>query len=178
MNSPHPDRTPRNGPTTPASGFFGMELARNLRVDSISRLQPAPPHAIEAHEPVQKAIEIMRRVRSGCLLVTRGGALVGIFTDRDLLTRILAPARPFTTPMDECMTANPVTVHPKDSVQMAIGRMEEGGYRHLPVVEDNQRPVGILSARRVVHYLVEHFPALVYNHPPDPKQVPEVPEGA
>jgi CBS domain-containing protein len=91
-----------------------MELARNLRVDSISRLQPAPPHAIEAHEPVQKAIEIMRRVRSGCLLVTRGGALVGSLTARDLLTRILATARPLTTPMDKCMTANPVTVHPKD----------------------------------------------------------------
>ncbi len=179
MTPSQPDRVPRTGSTTPPPGnFFGMELARNLRVDSISRLQPAPPHAIEVHEPVQKAIEIMRRVRSGCLLVTRGGALVGIFTDRDLLTRILAPARPLSTPMEECMTANPVAVQPKDSVQTAIGRMESGGYRHLPVVEDDHRPVGILSARRVVHYLVEHFPALVYNHPPDPKQVPDVPEGA
>ena len=44
--------------------------------------------------------------------------------------------------------------------------MEEGGYRHLPVVVDD-RPVGILSVKRIVHYLVEHFPATVYNLPPD-----------
>ncbi len=43
--------------------------------------------------------------------------------------------------------------------------MEEGGYRHLPVVVDD-KPVGILSVKRIVHYLVEHFPATVYNLPP------------
>jgi CBS domain-containing protein len=69
-------------------------------------------------------------------------------------------------------------VRPKDSVQAAIKRMEKGGYRHLPVIDELGRPVGILSARRVVHFLAEHFPALVYNHPPDPTRVPDAAEGA
>jgi predicted transcriptional regulator len=91
---------------------------------------------------------------------------------------VLAANLPATVPMAECLTANPVKVGPKDSVQIAIERMEKGGYRHLPVVDDLNRPVGILSVQRVVHYLAEHFPALVYNQPPDPSKVPDTAEGA
>ena len=78
----------------------------------------------------------------------------------------------------EVMTPNPVTVQPKESVSIALQRMEEGGYRHLPVIDEAGRPVGVLSVKRIVHYLVEHFPALVYNHPPDPTRVPDAAEGA
>jgi CBS domain-containing protein len=155
-----------------------MELSRNLRVDSVSRLGPTPPRAIEAAEPVSAAVEAMRRGKIGCLLVTRDGLLVGVFTERDLLARVLAPGLPAETPLAACMTPDPVTVQPKDSVRTAIRRMEQGGYRHLPVVDDDGRPVGVLSARRVLHYLVEHFPALVYNQPPDPSRVPDLPDGA
>ena len=80
--------------------------------------------------------------------------------------------------MAECHTPNPAKVSPNDSVQTAIERMEQGGYRHLPVVDEMNRPVGILTAQRVVHYLAEHFPALVYNQPPDPNKVPVTAEGA
>jgi hypothetical protein len=56
--------------------------------------------------------------------------------------------------------------------------MEEGGYRHLPVVDESSRVVGILSVKRIVHYLVEHFPNTVYNLPPDPNAVQQQREGA
>ena len=80
--------------------------------------------------------------------------------------------------MRAVMTPDPVTVGPKDPVRTAIRRMQKGGYRNLPVVDETGRPVGILSANRVVHYLVEHFPAIVFNQPPDPNAYPESPEGA
>jgi CBS domain-containing protein len=155
-----------------------MELSRNLRVDSVSRLGPTPPRAIEAADPVSAAVEAMRHGKVGCLLVTRDGRLAGVFTERDLLARVLARGLPPDVPMAACMTPDPVTVQPKDSVRAAIRRMEQGGYRHLPVVDDDGRPVGMLSARQVLHYLVEHFPALVYNQPPDPSRVPDLPDGA
>lgn len=155
-----------------------MELTRNLRTDSVARLQPTPPRGIDAEQPVAAAVAAMRQWNVGCLLVTRTGRLVGIFTDRDLLTRVLAPGLSLTITIAECMTADPVTVQPKDPVRTAIKRMEKGGYRHLPVIDENNRPVGILSARRVVHYLVEHFPGLVYNQPPDPNRFPDTPDGA
>jgi CBS domain-containing protein len=154
-----------------------MELSRNLKVDSVSRLEPAPPRAIDSSGTAADAVAAMREWSTGCLLVTESGRLVGIFTDRDLLTRVLAPGRPLDTPLRECMTPKPVTVEPKDSVRTAIKRMQKGGYRHLPVVGEDGRPVGVLSARRVVHYLVEHFPALVFNLPPEPDRYPDTAEG-
>lgn len=155
-----------------------MQLLRNLRIDSVARLQPTPPWSVEADRPVSDAVDLMRQEKSGCLLVTQEGRLVGIFSERDLLTRILAPGRPLDTPLSKCLTANPVTVQPKDSVRTAIQRMEKGGYRHLPVVDDDNRPVGLLSAGRVVHYLAEHFPGIVYNLPPDPTHYPDAADGA
>ena len=56
--------------------------------------------------------------------------------------------------------------------------MEEGGYRHLPVVDENGKAVGMLSVKRIIRYLVEHFPGAVYNLPPDPGAVQQEREGA
>ena len=155
-----------------------MELSLNLRVDSVSRLNPTPPRSIDASASVAEAIDVLRRERVGCLLVVRGGKLVGLFTERDLLTRVLAVRKSLAAPVAEVMTADPVTVQPKDPIRLAIKRMQSGSYRHLPVVDAESRPVGVLSVKRIVHYLAEHFPAAVYNQPPDPKQVPETAEGA
>src|SRR5712691_11624484 len=126
-----------------------MELANNLRIDSVSRLNPTPPRQVSP---------------SGCV----AEAVVGIFTERDLMKRVIAANKPLSLPVSEFMTSNPIVVHPKDPIRVAVRRMEEGGYRHLPVVNDRGRPLGILSVKRIVHYLVEHFPATVYNLPPDP----------
>ena len=51
-------------------------------------------------------------------------------------------------------------------MRAALSKMQRGGYRHLPVVDERGRPVGILSAKHIIRYIVEHFPAVVYNHPP------------
>ena len=85
---------------------------------------------------------------------------------------------PLTTPVAACMTPDPVVVHPKEPIGLAVRRMEEGGYRHLPVVDPAGRPLGVLSVKRIVHYLAEHFPTTVYNLPPDPDAIPQAPEGA
>jgi CBS domain-containing protein len=121
--------------------------------------------AVRPEELVQVAIARMLEENVGSVAVCDGEQLVGIFTERDLLRRVLAAGRPLTLPVAQCMTPNPVVVHPKDSISMAIRRMEEGGYRHLPVVVDG-KPTGILSVKRIVHYLVEHFEATVFNLPP------------
>jgi CBS domain-containing protein len=103
--------------------------------------------------------------------------VVGIFTERDLLRRVIAHGKSLDTPISAYMTSNPICVNPKDSIGCAIKRMQKGGYRHLPVVID-ERPVGILSVKRIVHYLVEHFPTMVYNLPPHRQPVPPRREGA
>lgn len=155
-----------------------MELTRNLKVESVARLNPTPPRQVDAAARVADAVERMRTEKVGCLLVVRDARLVGIFTERDLLTRVLAAGKPLDGPVHAVMTPDPVTVEMKDSIRTAVKRMQGGSYRHLPVVDGDNHPVGILSAKRVVHYLVEHFPETVYNQPPDPKRVPDTAEGA
>lgn len=147
-------------------------------VDSVSRLRPTPPRQIAVERTVADAIEIMRSERVGCLLVTRGGLLVGIFTERDLLKRVLAVGKPLTDPLIDVITENPVSVQLQDSISTALIRMRNGGYRHLPVVDEANHPIGILSAKRVVHYLVEHFPSTIYNQSPEPQRFPDSPDGA
>ena len=92
---PNSDRSRPGAPSPlPPLSLYPVELARNLRVESVSRLDPSPPHAVEDRAPVAAAVELMRRENVGCVLVTRAGRLVGVFTDRDLLTRVLATGLP------------------------------------------------------------------------------------
>jgi len=155
-----------------------MELARNLRVECVSRLAPSRPLVLERTAPVAAAVGLMRKHRVGCLLVCEGRKLVGIFTERDLLRRVIAAGLGWQTPLEAVMTPDPVGVCPKDPIRLAVRHMERGGYRHLPVVDEAGRPVGILSVKRIVRYLVEHFPATVYNLPPDSRTYPQDREGA
>jgi CBS domain-containing protein len=155
-----------------------MDLARNLKVESVSRLHPTPPRMVRLGQTVGDAVTLMRQEQVGCVLVCDARQqVVGIFTERDLMRRVLAQEKPLTSPISECMTPDPVTVHSKEPIGCAIRRMEEGGYRHLPVV-DQGKPVGILSVKRIIHYLAEHFPATVFNQPPDPGAVHQEREGA
>jgi CBS domain-containing protein len=154
-----------------------MDLARNLKVESVSRLNPSAPLQVRPSQSVADAVHVMRREGVGCVLVCEGERLVGVFTERDLMRRVLAHGKPLSLSLADCMTANPVAVHPKEPIGSAVRRMEEGGYRHLPVV-DGDKPVGLLSVKRIVHYLVEHFPGTVYNLPPDPGAVQQEREGA
>jgi CBS domain-containing protein len=155
-----------------------MDLARNLKIDSVSRLHPAPPLQVSPTATVVEAVKALRKEDFGCLLVCDQGRLVGIFTERDLLRRVLAVDKPLSLTVGECMTPNPVVVHSKESIGTVVRKMEEGGYRHLPVVDEHGQPIGILSVKRVVHYLVEHFPGTIYNLPPDPSVVGQCREGA
>lgn len=155
-----------------------MELTRNLKLDEVARLKPTPPHAVAPDATIGDAVRLMRQKHVGCLLVCENNHLVGIITERDLLKRVLAVSRPLSDTVDKVMTRDPTTVFSHDSVRRAMIRMQKGGYRHLPVVNDAGHPVGVLSVKRVIHYLAEHFPAAVYNQPPDAASFPNQRGGA
>ncbi len=121
-----------------------MDLPRNLKIDSVSRLHPTPPRQVQASQTVAQAVALMRQEEVGCLLVCQGQRVVGVFTERDLMRRVLSARASLDLPVAGFMTPNPVCVHPKDPIGLAVRRMEEGGYRHLPVVDELGRPVGVL----------------------------------
>jgi CBS domain-containing protein len=98
---------------------------------------------------VHKAAVVMTQANCGSVLVLGGdGTLLGILTERDLMTRVIARALdPSTTPVSAVMTRNPRCVPPETSVSDAIVIMIERGFRHLPVVKAGGKIVGVFSVR-------------------------------
>jgi CBS domain-containing protein len=96
---------------------------------------------------VREACRCMAEHQCGSVLVTERGRLLGIFTQGDLVRRVLAPGRdPNLTLLVEVMTADPDTIRPRESVDEAIRRMDEYGYRHLPVI-DGGAVIGMVALR-------------------------------
>lgn len=96
---------------------------------------------------VRDAAVRMRDRGVGAVLITEGARLDGIFTERDVLNRVVAAGRdPDRTPLSEVMTRDPQTIGPDELAVDALRYMCEGGYRHLPVIENGQL-VGIVSRR-------------------------------
>ena len=124
-----------------------MDLPRNLKIDSVSRLQPTPPRQVQPRQTVAEAVALMRQENVGCLLVCQGSRLVGIFTERDALFRVLAGGLdPDATKLSDVMTSQPQTAHPDEPFVNALRVMHKGRFRHLPVVEFD-RPLGMVSVR-------------------------------
>ena len=98
-------------------------------------------------QTVREAARCMCDHQVGSVLVTREGRLIGIFTERDIVSRVVAPGRdPDKTPLAQVMTQDPDTVVPRTTAIEALRRMQDGGFRHLPVV-DHGRLIGIVSRR-------------------------------
>jgi CBS domain-containing protein len=96
---------------------------------------------------VRDAASRMAAERVGSLLIVAHGRLAGIFTERDLLNRVVAPGLdPEQTRLAEVMTRDPQTIAPDRPVSHALHMMYEGGFRHMPVVEDG-KPLGMISIR-------------------------------
>src|SRR5262245_11818620 len=102
---------------------------------------------LPATATVREAARAMRTRHVGAVLVVAGDRLEGIFTERDMVNRVVAEGLdPDGTKLAKVMTKNPDTVRPNDTALVALRRMQDGGYRHLPVV-DNGHLVGIVSRR-------------------------------
>jgi len=135
--------------------------------------------AIPPDTTIGEAARIMKTHRIGCVLVEAQSKLVGIFTERDILTKLVGTGYdPAAVRVDAVMTRNVETLSPDDPIAFALQRMSIGGFRHVPLVDETGRPVGVLSVKDIVDYLAENFPREVLNIPPEPGKQPQIPEGA
>jgi CBS domain-containing protein len=134
----------------------------------ISELSMRTPVLIDASATVVDAVNAMNQHHIGCLLVQRNGKLVGIFTERDVLTRVVFHEGNRTLKVEAVMTASPQTLKSSDNLAFALNRMSDGGYRHVPIVDRAGHPVGVLSVKDIVTFLVDLFPEDVLNLPPSP----------
>jgi CBS domain-containing protein len=106
-----------------------------------------PPTTTARTATVYEAALLMKERGKGALLVLDGSKLVGIFTERDALYRVIAAGRdPAATAVGDVMTPQPQSIHPDEPFLHALRVMHQGGFRHLPVVEHG-RPLGVVSSR-------------------------------
>lgn len=129
----------------------------SMRVKSVmerKKLLVAPPGTT-----VAKAAKLMVKKNVGAVMVVAEKRLVGIFTERDAVFRVIAAGRdPQATTIGEVMTPDPVTVDPNEIFGRVLLAMHEQGFRHMPVVE-NGEPVGIVSSRSALDPEMEEFTA-------------------
>jgi CBS domain-containing protein len=134
----------------------------------------------ERSATVRQAIEAMQRARTGCLLILDQGHFVGIFTERDVLYKVAAQE----VDLDQLlvgtlMTPQPESLHVDDDLVYALNQMSLGGYRYIPLLDDQGRPTRVVSERGIVDALATLFAQDVFNLPPAPPLgVPQDREGA
>ena len=122
---------------------------------------------VEASTPIAEAIRKMNDNHVGCTLVLRHGKLAGIFTERDVLRRVVGSDLNLkTTPVEKVMTADPDTLPATASIAFALREMSVEGYRNIPLVGADGSATGMVSVRDIITWLVGHFPASVHNLPP------------
>ena len=144
----------------------------------VSELMADRPLMVDADATVVSAVNAMNEHHTGCVLVQRAGNLVGIFTERDVLRKVIFRDGNRAWKVDAVMTRNPETLPPSASVAYALNKMSVDGYRHIPIVDKAGKAIGVLSVKDIVHFVVECFPDGVLNLPPDPSQaIPRTADG-
>jgi len=136
----------------------------------IRALEPQPAVSVRGSATIREAIAAMLDHGIGAILVVDGaGQTLGIFTERDVLRRVVLSEVSLDRSVAEVMTADPETLEPGDAIAFALNRMILGGFRHVPIVADDQSPLAVLSLREVVAFIVSLLPAQVHNLPPEPR---------
>jgi CBS domain-containing protein len=132
-------------------------LEKGLLEDRIAVLKPRPPLTVRPDAPLGEVLKQMVADRMGCAVVTdENRKLLGIFTERDALLRLnVDAAKMASKPVSSVMTANPATLKARDKIAFAIHRMNVGGFRHIPILDEEERLVGVISIRGILAYLTE-----------------------
>ena len=107
-------------------------------------------YSVDADKTVLEAARFMMEHSIGALPVLRNGELVGIFSERDIMNRVVALGRlPGSTKISEVMTANPKAVSVDETIENCVYLMREFGFRHLPIV-DGKELKGLVSSRDIL----------------------------
>ena len=133
------------------------EVERSLLRDRVAALQPREPITVRSTEPVSAVLKQMVGCQIGCVLVyDEQQQLAGIFSERDALIRLNDKAAELgDQPISEFMTPVPHTLATDVKIAFAVQRMDLGGYRHVPIVDDEGQVSGVVSVRDILRYLTD-----------------------
>lgn len=155
-----------------------MTLESNLQQEKVKHLDLSNFTKVESGTSVRDTVEAMRKETHHCAIIMAGNALIGIFTDRDILRKVVDAPETWDQPIDQVMTPAPITVNSNDPADAALALMDAEHFRNVPVLNKKGQVIGNLTHYAIIKYLADHFPESVYNLPPNPDQVTRRRDGA
>ncbi|HWP82344.1 MAG TPA: CBS domain-containing protein [Bacteroidota bacterium] len=144
----------------------------------IKHLRVRKPLQVSPSQTVAEAIAMMNEKGLGCVVVSEQEKLVGIFTERDVLKKVVGKIDAGKVMVKDVMTPHPEAFQPEDSIAFVLNAMHVGGYRHVPIVDENNKPIAVVSVKDIVAFILDNFPEDVLNLPPEPIRKTEQREGA
>ena len=152
--------------TIQSACVVGLELIpTTLLCDSIGSLGLKEPVVVTGDASLAECLGIMQSKGVGSLLIVDAdGKLEGIFTERDCLIKVFGRASfDNDSSVKEFMTKHPIAERPEASLAFALNLMSNGGFRHIPIVDQEGMPIGMISVKDVVDYIVSKMLASINN---------------
>ena len=144
------------------------EMSEAVKIqDPISSLGLQPPLAVELGTNMKNALNSLQQEKQNCLLITENNKLKGILTERDILLKVTGKGFDLDlVTVDEFMTEDPEYLSPEDPLAYALNKMHIGGFRHVPIVDDLMKPVGLISISNIISTIADYFSMEIINLPP------------
>jgi len=143
-----------------------MSLKTSLCNERVDQLHLTDPVKVSESTSLREVIVTMQQARRGAVLVCKDNTLRGLFTERDLVERVLGEDVNLDEPISTFLVDTPRTVRPGDHVGEALELMVAHGLRHVPVCDQDMQVLGIVSVRNIIDCLAEQYPTEVINQPP------------
>ncbi|MBI1882880.1 MAG: CBS domain-containing protein [Chlamydiae bacterium] len=126
---------------------------------------------------IKEAIRLMQERHAGYIVIAKDQKVVGLFAENEVVLKILENNVDWDQPVSLFMNSSPVTLNIKDPVGKAIDLMGHGNFYHIPLVDENNHLMNVLSVRTLIRFLSEFYPTEVYNLPPKHDQIILTQEG-
>ena len=142
-----------------------MKEALNIN-SPISDIELNKPVLVELGTSLENVLDKMQQTKNNCVLTLSNDKLAGILTERDILLKVTGKGYDFQlTTIDEFITLNPEYVSPEDPLAYALNKMYIGGFRNVPVINDEMYPVGIISISDIISTIADFFHNEIINFP-------------
>jgi|688.fasta_scaffold30681_3 CBS domain-containing protein len=144
----------------------GMNLIPpTLLCDSIGSIGLKTPLVVKPETTLAECVDVLQHHKIGSLLVVdEQGKLVGIFTERDCILKVMAKVQSLNEAVvKDYMTPHPIRERAEASIAFALNLMSHGGFRHVPIVDQDDVPIGIVSVKDVVDHIVRKMLEAIYE---------------
>ena len=145
---------------------------------TLGEMRHTPFLSVAPHAAIEDVVAQMNNEHASAALVVQDGKILGIFTERDVLSRVIARIDGLFSPVAEMMTPDPDVLAESTMLSAALRALALGGYHHLPVVDDDGSPVALVSLQTIVAFLADAFPNEILNAPPHRDSFPPEDHGA